>query len=288
MKPLSSKGSSNKKLRSRHLTLDQGDPLSISDARNLHTNISETPANNKSEDQFSNIKTRNEELLLLSPNDQENEKGHNSKLRRNNFVKSGRLSYKAKDNFRIDALGLFTGQHNSFGEKKNSPVTSPLEILHQKDNSSQKLFTKLAKTFDKNKMSKTIIHEEAVDPRFCEYTQDQSVKNYASFQSQSTNKSKKLLQTSVAPINIHKSPNMKCSSSPNSRLEKIFKEFKNTGINCNFNVLNDRSETGVPFKRSEDKPKTRIGIHSSNFYQMTNPLKRPNLKSPQKFLGSRS
>jgi len=102
--------------------------------------------------------------------------------------------------------------------------------------------------------------------------------------SQLTNKALRI-QSNPAIGSGYRSPSMKGSSSPESRIKKMLKDSKGLYHISTIQNLQEKSEVSGVFRRSEDKPKPKIGVQSFNFYQVIHGLKRPNLKSPQKFLG---
>jgi len=169
-------------------------------------------------------------------------------------------------------------------EKRSSPVNSILESKLQKEDSQSRLFSKLTKTLDKSKQLLIKPPDLSIEYHHAEATPDQSVKNYSSFHSQLTNKALRI-QSNPAIGSGYRSPSMKGSSSPESRIKKMLKDSKGLYHISTIQNLQEKSEVSGVFRRSEDKPKPKIGVQSFNFYQVIHGLKRPNLKSPQKFLG---
>ena len=169
-------------------------------------------------------------------------------------------------------------------EKRASPVNSILEIKLHKEGSQPRLFSKLTKTLEKSKQILIRPTDLSIEQRCIEVTPDQSAKNYSSFHSQLTNKASRF-QPSSGLGSGYRSPSMKGSSSPELRIKKMLKDSRGIYHTSTIQNLQDKSEASSMLRRSEEKPKPKIGGASFNFYQVIHGQKRPNLKSPQKFFG---
>jgi hypothetical protein len=241
-------------------------PNTLQDNRGEASPVSVGPKNkeNSGDNANSNLHRRNSPLQVCTDSDA--------------FSKSKKLQFN---------MVIHSSPKEPSTEKRGSPLNAILESKIQKDDSHPRLFSKLTKTMDKSKALLIKPSDLSIEHRCVDQTPDQSVKNYSSFHSQLTNKPSRI-HSNQGIGSGYRSPSMKGSSSPESRIKKMLKDSKGFCHTSTIQNLHDKSEVSAVFRRSEDKPKPKNGVQSFNFYQVIHGLKRPNLKSPQKFLGLRN